>query len=187
MADVMLGTTSTRNGTYRAIDTMTSTYAEGAEKVGEITQGVVDRVGQSTFVQRMIVTPTRFVLQKYNESPLFVKLSLATFAVLSAVPVACFLGFMGVVAVGLLVVGGLSFAIVEGGFGVFASLFLLPALGIALLVAGGVGLTALLVYASYAAISFGIGMFRGRGAQTEFENKAERMRLDADTRMTSSA
>ncbi|KAG0256895.1 hypothetical protein DFQ27_005410 [Actinomortierella ambigua] len=158
-------------------------YDTGAEKAKEMTRDAVETVRQSTLVQRLIVPPTRFVVRKYNDSPVFLKFSLATFAAMSAIPIACFLGFMSIVAVSLLLVGGIAFAVIEGGFGLFASMFLFPALGVSLLVAGGVGVTFLFMYASYLVIAFGIGVVRGRGDEIDAENRAEGMRTAIDRRM----
>ncbi|KAF9972649.1 hypothetical protein BGZ73_004213 [Actinomortierella ambigua] len=150
-------------------------YEVSAQKATEMTKGAAASVRESTLVRRLVVPPARFAAQTYNNSPVFVKFSLLTFAAMSTVPIACFLGFMGVVATGLLVIGGIAFAIIEGGFGLFASMFLLPALGVSLLIAGGVGLTSLFMYGSYLAIMFGIGVVRGRGEQAEIEAKARSM------------
>ncbi|KAK3843599.1 MAG: hypothetical protein J3R72DRAFT_440376 [Linnemannia gamsii] len=53
---------------------------------------------------------------KYQASGLLVKITIITFLALSAVPLACFAGFMGIVTLGCLIVGGIAFSVVEVTF-----------------------------------------------------------------------
>ncbi|KAF9136505.1 hypothetical protein BG015_003104, partial [Linnemannia schmuckeri] len=109
-------------------------------KVSETTQNTVSAVRRSGPVQNYIVPAFNYTCQRYQASGPLVKITLMTFMALSAIPLACFTGFMGVVTLGCLIVGGIAFTIVEGGFAMFGSAFLLPALGVVCLVSAALGL-----------------------------------------------
>lgn len=107
---------------------------EMGSKMTENTRQVVNTVKQFSIVQNYITPATQYVLQKYRQCPAVVRFSLLTFAALSAVPVACFTGFMAMVTLGCLIVAGIAFTIVEvrksrcfffwggeGGFPLFSS------------------------------------------------------------------
>ncbi|KAG0070348.1 hypothetical protein BGZ92_004489, partial [Podila epicladia] len=96
----------------------------------------------------------------YDRCPVLVKATLLALAALSAVPLACFFGFMTVVTAGCLIVGGIAFTIVEGGFATFASAFLIPTLGVTSLMAFGVGMTVLVARVCYRMLMYGIGFFK---------------------------
>ncbi|KAI8356959.1 hypothetical protein B0O80DRAFT_446224 [Mortierella sp. GBAus27b] len=80
---------------------------------------------------------------------------------------------MGVVTVGCLIVGGIAFTIVEGGFAMFASAFLLPALGFVLLITGALGLFGLTIYGIYRVGASVIGMIWGPGQSQEVQHAVE--------------
>ncbi|KAG0218456.1 hypothetical protein B0O80DRAFT_497008 [Mortierella sp. GBAus27b] len=134
------------------------------DRVGESSSSAVAAtaaaVRDSSLVRRYIHPPFAWTVNKYQQSPRPVRLLLMSFGVMSVVPVGCFLGFMGVVTLGCLIVGGIAFAIVEGGFALFGSAFLLPALGVALLVACGMGIFSLCISLSYKSANYVIGFFR---------------------------
>jgi len=82
-------------------------------QVQEKTRGALEAVRQSSPVQRYVMPTVDWFRDKFNKSPMMIRVTMLTFALLSAVPVACFSGFMSVVTVGCLIVGGIAFAIVE--------------------------------------------------------------------------
>lgn len=82
-------------------------------KVQEKTKGAIESVKRSGFVQQYILPVIDSLKVKYRRSPTVVKLTVMTFILLSAIPLACFVGFMGIVTLGCLIVGGIAFAIVE--------------------------------------------------------------------------
>lgn len=92
-----------------AHDIMTDTSL----KVSETTRDTVSAVRRSGLVQNYIMPTFNYTRQKYQSSGSLVKITLMTFAALSAIPLACFTGFMGVVTLGCLIVGGIGFTIVE--------------------------------------------------------------------------
>ena len=98
-------------------------------KVTENTRQVVNTVKQFSLVQKYITPAAHYVQQKYRQCPAVVRFSLLTFAALSAVPVACFMGFMAMVTIGCLIVAGIAFTIVEVkkviAFRIALSLFLI--------------------------------------------------------------
>lgn len=82
-------------------------------QVQEKTRGALEAVKQSGPVQRYVMPTVDWFRDKFNRSPMMVRVTLITFGILGSVPLACFLGFMGVVTVGCLIIGGIAFAIVE--------------------------------------------------------------------------
>ncbi|ORZ08749.1 hypothetical protein BCR41DRAFT_373056 [Lobosporangium transversale] len=94
---------------------------------------------------------------------------------MSAIPLGCFTAFMSLVTLGCLIVGGIGITIVEGGFAILGSAFLLPALGVALLIACGVGLVALFAYTAYTVICYVIAFFRIAPDSREVRRQASEM------------
>jgi len=82
-------------------------------KVTESTQAALDTVKRSGVVQNYAMPMVRYVRQKYDQSPMVIKVALVSFGALSAIPVTCFLGFMAMITLGCLIVGGIAFTIVE--------------------------------------------------------------------------
>ncbi|KAG0358145.1 hypothetical protein BG005_002691 [Podila minutissima] len=107
----------------------------------------------------------------YDRCPVLVKVTLLALAALSAVPLACFFGFMAVVTAGCLIVGGIAFTIVEGGFATFASAFLIPTLGVTGLMAFGVGMTVLVARVCYKMLMYGVGFFKSPEQKAEVEKR----------------
>ncbi|KAF9291233.1 hypothetical protein BGZ68_004753 [Mortierella alpina] len=143
-------------------------------KVTESTQAALATVKQSGIVQNYVMPVMRYGRQKYDQSPVVLKVALVSFAALSAIPVTCFLGFMAMITLGCLIVGGLAFTIVEGGFAVFGSAFLFPALGVVLLVSGALGLTALVAHVCYLITMYFVGVIWGGGQKREVQRTVER-------------
>lgn len=77
------------------------------------TRGALETVKQSWPVQGYIVPTFEWLRAKYNRSPMIIRITVATFGILGAIPLACFFGFMGVVTLGCLIVGGIGASIVE--------------------------------------------------------------------------
>ncbi|KAF9933963.1 hypothetical protein FBU30_003907 [Linnemannia zychae] len=119
------------------------------QKFTESTRETVSAVQRFGPVQNYVMPMIRYVHTKYQASSPLVKIMILTFAALSAIPVACYIGFMGAVTMGCLVVGGIAFIIVEGAFAMFGSAFLLPALGVVCLVSAALGLFTAVMYAGY--------------------------------------
>ncbi|KAF9936722.1 hypothetical protein BGZ65_002084 [Modicella reniformis] len=143
------------------MDTFHGMAEDTSRQVGESTRAALSTVQRTSMVQRYIRPSYDWVVSKYQQSPTAVRLMLAGFGAMSAIPVGCFLAFMGVVTLGCLIVGGIAFAIVEGGFALFGSAFLLPALGVALLISSGVGIVTLFLYCCYIVAIYVVSFFRG--------------------------
>ncbi|GJJ68710.1 hypothetical protein EMPS_01056 [Entomortierella parvispora] len=146
-------------------------------KMTENTRQVVNTVRQLSIVQKYITPAFQYVQQKYRQCPAVLRFSLLTFAALSAVPVACFTGFMAMVTIGCLIVAGIAFTIVEGGFAAFASLFLLPAMGVVLLLTCGLGAVGLIAYACYRTLLYVLAIFNppaARETQRKVDQGVER-------------
>lgn len=84
-----------------------------SQRVGESAQSALSSMRHSNLVQRYVNPPSAWVANKYQQSPAPVRFLLMGFGAMSAIPIGCFLGFMGVVTLGCLVVGGIAFTIVE--------------------------------------------------------------------------
>ncbi|KAF9123990.1 hypothetical protein BGW39_008546, partial [Mortierella sp. 14UC] len=143
-------------------------------------QSALDSVKQWGVVQRYVVLPAGYLKQRYVQAPMSVKLGIIGFGAMSAIPLGCFAGFMGMVTLGLLIVGGIAFTIVEGGFAMFGSVFLLPALGVSLLVACGVGLVSLVVYVGYVIACGLLGMIWGGGDMREGQRQMREAKSRAE-------
>ncbi|KAG0339200.1 hypothetical protein BG000_002624 [Podila horticola] len=108
----------------------------------------------------------------YDRCPMLLKATLLALAALSAIPLACFFGFMAIVTAGCLIVGGIAFTIVEGGFATFASAFLIPTLGVTGLMAFGVGMTVLVARVCYKMLMYGVGFFKSPNLKAESEKQS---------------
>ncbi|KAK3838586.1 MAG: hypothetical protein JOS17DRAFT_786505 [Linnemannia elongata] len=146
---------------------------DASVKVSETTRDTVSAVRRSGPVQNYIMPAFNYTRQRYQSSGPLVKITLMTFAALSAIPLACFTGFMGVVTLGCLIVGGIAFTIVEGGFAMFASAFLLPALGVVCLVSAALGLFGLVMYAGYMFTCYVIGLIWGSAAKRDVRGNVQ--------------
>ncbi|KAF9409593.1 hypothetical protein BGZ94_001901 [Podila epigama] len=124
------------------------------------TNTIWHKVTSNKMMQSYIMPAARGTKSYYDRSPFVVRATILALVVLSAIPVACFLGFMGFVTAGCLVVGGIAFTIVEGGFATFASAFLIPTLGVTALMAFGVGMTVLVARTCYKMLMYGVGFFK---------------------------
>ncbi|KAF9391070.1 hypothetical protein CPC16_004612 [Podila verticillata] len=111
----------------------------------------------------------------YDRCPILIKVTLLALAALSAIPLACFFGFMAMVTAGCLIVGGIAFTIVEGGFATFASAFLIPTLGVTGLMASGVGMTVLVARVCYKMLMYGVGFFKSPDLKAEAEKRSKDM------------
>ncbi|ORZ28625.1 hypothetical protein BCR41DRAFT_391071 [Lobosporangium transversale] len=143
-----------------------------SEELQEKARSTLDTVRRSGIVQNYIMPTVNWVRQKYSSAPMLIRITLMSFFILSAVPLACFAGFMGVVTLGCLIVGGIAFTI--GGFAMFASAFLLPALGLVLLITGALGLFGAVVYAGYSLTSYVVGAIMGPGQKRELQRTVGR-------------
>ncbi|KAF9280832.1 hypothetical protein BGZ88_011961 [Linnemannia elongata] len=153
----------------RKIDQARDVAQEAPQIVTSKTQSTLEYVKQMDIVQRYVFPPAGYLKNRYVQAPTSVKIGVIGFGAMSAIPLGCFMGFMGLVTLGCLIVGGIGFTIVEGGFAMFGSVFLLPALGVSLLVACGVGLISMVAYVGYLMACAVLGMIWGqvdtRGAQ----------------------
>ncbi|KAG0335952.1 hypothetical protein BG000_007069 [Podila horticola] len=152
-----------------AQEMMEDTSIKMSEKTGQ----AVETIKQWGIVQHYLVPAAQWTGHKYQQAPMSIRIALLSFAALSAIPLACFLGFMGVVTSGCLVLGGLAVTVVEGGFAAFGSLFLLPALGVALLVAGGLGLTGMTGFVTYRCAHYVFDKMFGPGTKEAIRGTIE--------------
>ncbi|OAQ22310.1 hypothetical protein K457DRAFT_143517 [Linnemannia elongata AG-77] len=151
-------------------------------------QSVLESVKQMDVVQRYVFPPAGYLKNRYVQAPTGVKIGVIGFGAMSAIPLGCFMGFMGLVTFGCLIVGGVGFTIVEGGFAMFGSVFLLPALGVSLLVACGVGLISMVAYVGYLMACAVLGMICGQGDTSEARRRiqeAKQRAHDGGQRFTS--
>lgn len=151
-------------------------------------QSVLESVKQMDVVQRYVFPPAGYLNNQYVQAPTSVKIGVIWFGAMSAIPLGCFKGFMGLVTLGCLIVGGVGFTIVEGGFAMFGSVFLLPALGVSLLIACGVGLISMAAYVGYLMACAVLGMICGQGDTREARRRirvAKQRAHDGGRRFTS--
>ncbi|KAG0257939.1 hypothetical protein BG011_003670 [Mortierella polycephala] len=85
-------------------------------KVSETVPAAAATIKQSGVVQNYAMPAWSMAKRRYNQSPMVLKISVLSFAALSAVPIGCFMGFMGLITVGCMIVSGIVFTAVEGGF-----------------------------------------------------------------------
>ncbi|KAG0334660.1 hypothetical protein BG004_000320, partial [Podila humilis] len=156
-----------------------STATERAQQAGNValttaqdkTRSLYSKLTNNWLVTSYIRPVTNTLVGWYDRSPFLVKITLLALAALSAVPVACFLGFMSLVTAGCLVVGGIAFTIVEGGFATFASAFLIPTLGVTALMAFGVGLSVMVARVCYKMVLYGFGFFKSPDLKAAAEQR----------------
>ncbi|KAG0056680.1 hypothetical protein BGZ83_003923 [Gryganskiella cystojenkinii] len=152
------------DGLRESVEWLKSRMAEMAEdaatKVTESTRSVANKVKQFSLVQNYVIPTYNWLVQKFWQCPMVLRFALMTFGALSAIPLACFFGFIGM-----------------GGFAAFASLFLVPALGVALLLSCGLGTVGLVAYTCYRSLLYVIGIVSGppaaRGTQSKVEHAAD--------------
>ncbi|KAH7034067.1 hypothetical protein BKA57DRAFT_476446, partial [Linnemannia elongata] len=76
-------------------------------------QSVLESVKQMDVVQRYVFPPAGYLKNRYVQAPTSVKIGVIGFGAMSAIPLGCFMGFMGLVTLGCLIVVGVGFTIVE--------------------------------------------------------------------------
>ncbi|KAI1309131.1 hypothetical protein EDD11_004142 [Mortierella claussenii] len=157
------------------MDTLQSMAEDTQQKVTETTRSALTTVQSSGIVQRYVRPSYQYLKQRYDNSPLLVRLLVITFGAMSAIPMGCFTAFMSVVTLGCLIVGGIAFTIVEGGFAMFGSAFLLPALGVAFLISCGVGLVVLVAYTSYIVACYVVAFLRGAPDTREVQRRGDQL------------
>ncbi|KAF9947898.1 hypothetical protein BGZ70_002445 [Mortierella alpina] len=141
--------------------------------VTDKTASLVTALRNTSIAQNYILPVLRRARQTYDQSHWTIKVFIASAVAMSAVPVLCFLAFMSVVTVGCLIVAAVAFTIVEGGFSLFGSVFLMPALGVTFLLAGGVGLLFFVLWTCYRMTLTIVGFVWGPGQQRRVEDKTE--------------
>ncbi|KAF9958517.1 hypothetical protein BGZ72_000268 [Mortierella alpina] len=141
--------------------------------VTDKTVSMVTALRNTSIAQNYVVPVLRRVRQTYDQSHWILKVFFASAFAMSAVPVLCFLAFMSVVTVGCLIVAAIAFTIVEGGFSLFGSVFLMPALGVTFLLAGGVALMFFVLWSGYRMTLTVVGFVWGPGQQRRVEDKTE--------------
>lgn len=102
---------------------MSSSTAQQGRDVGESvlatatdkTKSLYSKVTNNWLVASYVRPAGTKVKGLYDRCPALVKVTLLALAALSAIPLACFFGFMAVVTAGCLIVGGIAFTIVEVG------------------------------------------------------------------------
>ncbi|OAQ29194.1 hypothetical protein K457DRAFT_19601, partial [Linnemannia elongata AG-77] len=144
----------------RNVDQTRDVAQEVPQVFGSKAQSALESVKQMDIVQRYVFPPAGYLKNRYVQAPTSVKIEVIGFGAMSTIPLGCFMGFMGLVTFGCLIVGGVGFII--GGFAMFGSVFLLPALGVSLLVACGVGLISMVAYVGYLMACVVLGMICGQ-------------------------
>ncbi|KAF9931665.1 hypothetical protein FBU30_009726 [Linnemannia zychae] len=150
------------------------------------TQSALESAKQMGVIQRYVIRPSGYVKQRYTQAPMTIKVGLVGFGAMAAIPLGCFFGFMSLVTLGFLIIAGIAFAIVEGGFAMFGSVFLLPVLGVALLVTCGVGLVSLVAYVCYVMAYSVLSLFWRQGDVREVQRQgrdAKQKAIDAGQRI----
>lgn len=155
----------------RKVDQARDAAQEAPQMVASKAQSALESVKQIGIVQRYVLLPAGYLKTRYVQAPTSVKIGVIGFGAMSAIPLGCFMGFMGLVTLGCLIVGGIGMTIVEGGFAIFGSVFLLPALGVSLLVACGVGLVSMVAYAGYLMACAVLGMIWDQGDTREVQRQ----------------
>ncbi|KAG9061925.1 hypothetical protein KI688_006642 [Linnemannia hyalina] len=142
----------------RKADQARDAAQEAPQIVASKAQSALESVKQMGIVQRYVLPPAGYLKNRYVHAPTGVKIGVIGFGAMSAIPLGCFMGFMGVVTLGCFIVGGIGLIAVESGFAMLGSVFLLPALGVSLLVACGVGLVSMVAYVGYLMACAVLGM-----------------------------
>ncbi|KAG0046929.1 hypothetical protein BGZ89_005114 [Linnemannia elongata] len=171
----------------RKIDQARDVAQEAPQIVTSKAQSTLEYVKQMGIVQRYVLPPAGYLKNRYVRAPTSFKIGVIGVGAMSAIPLGCFMGFMGLVTLGCFIVGGIGFTIVEGGFAMFGSVFLLPALGVSLLIACCVGLVSMVAYVGYLMACAVLGMIWGqvdtRGAQRQLR-EAKQMTDEGGRRIT---
>ncbi|KAF9377664.1 hypothetical protein CPB97_010028 [Podila verticillata] len=162
---------------------MSTSTAQKGRDVGESvlatatdkTKSLYSKVTHNWLVASYVRPAGTKVKGLYDRCPILIKVTLLALAALSAIPLACFFGFMAMVTAGCFIVGGIAFTIVEGGFATFASAFLIPTLGITGLMAFGVGMTVLVARVCYKMLMYGVGFFKSPDPKVEAEKRSKDM------------
>lgn len=102
---------------------MSSSTAQQARDAGESalatatdkTKSLYSKMTNNWLVASYVRPAGTKVRGLYDRCPVLVKVTLLTLVALSAIPLACFFGFMAMVTAGCLIVGGIAFTIVEVG------------------------------------------------------------------------
>ncbi|KAG9067521.1 hypothetical protein KI688_012304 [Linnemannia hyalina] len=137
----------------RQVDQARDATHEAPQIVASKAQSALESVNQMGIVQHYVFPPAGYLKNLYVQAPTSVKIGVVGFGVISAFPLGCFMGFMGFVTLGSLIVG----------FAIFSLVFLLPALGVSLLVACGVGLVSMVAYVGYLLSCAVLSMIWGHG------------------------
>ncbi|KAH7034346.1 hypothetical protein BKA57DRAFT_442647 [Linnemannia elongata] len=97
----------------RKIDQARDVAQEAPQIVTSKTQSTLEYVKQMGIVQRYILPPAGYLKNRYVRAPTSFKIGVIGFGAMSAIPLGCFMGFMGLVTLGCFIVGGIGFTIVE--------------------------------------------------------------------------
>ncbi|KAG9061160.1 hypothetical protein KI688_007498 [Linnemannia hyalina] len=130
----------------RQVDQARDATHETPQIVASKAQSALESVNQMGIVQHYVFPPAGYLKNLYVQAPTSVKIGVVGFGAMSAFPLGCFMGFMGFV-----------------GFAIFSLVFLLPALGVSLLVACGVGLVSMVAYVGYLLSCAVLSMIWGHG------------------------
>jgi hypothetical protein len=88
--------------------------AQGASQiVTNKAQSALESVKQMSIVQRDVFPHTRYLKNRYVQALTSVKIGVIGFGAMSAIPLGCFMGFMGLVTLVCMIVGGIGFTVVE--------------------------------------------------------------------------
>ncbi|KAF9906621.1 hypothetical protein EC991_000422 [Linnemannia zychae] len=163
----MASTGNTMQAMQQKADVVQGAAQDAPHVMATKAQSALDSIKQWSLIQRYVMSPAGYLKQRYIRAPRIVKIGLIGVGAMSAIPLACFAGFMAMVTLGLLIVGGIAFTIVESVFAMFGSIFLLPTLGVSFLVACGVGLVSLVAQVCYVIACGFLGMIWGGGKMRE--------------------
>ncbi|KAG0201242.1 hypothetical protein BGX28_005891 [Mortierella sp. GBA30] len=146
------------------------------------TANILTRIQNSSLVQNYVMPRLRSLQHMYYQAHWTIKLFILSAALMGVIPLGCYVGFMGMVTIGCVIVAAIAFTIVEGGFAVFGSAFLLPALGVTFLLAGGIGLTFFVLWCCYRLTMLMVGFIWGPAPRREVEDKAQGWAAEAGQR-----
>ncbi|KAG0054668.1 hypothetical protein BGZ83_010688 [Gryganskiella cystojenkinii] len=135
------------------MDTAKEMLQEATSQVGDLSRSTVAAVEKTGIYQKYIQPNFTRLKAAFDKAPYLIKVGLVLVTGMSAVPLGLFAGFMSIVTVGCLILGGIAFSVVESGFATFGSLFLLPTLGVTLLIASGVGFIGFCLFATYVVLN----------------------------------
>lgn len=97
----------------RRVEQAKEVAQEAPQIVASKAQSALESVKNMGIVQRYVLPPVGYLKQRYVQAPVTIKIGLIGFGAMSAIPLGCFLGFMSLVTLGCLIVGGIGFTIVE--------------------------------------------------------------------------